>query len=186
MITLITGGSGSGKSSYAENLLTSFPGGNRIYIATMFPYDQESFARIDRHRAMRAEKQFHTIECYTGLKKVKLPPKAHVLLECMSNLVANEMFQEDGAHEDTVEEILAGIDNLASQAEELVIVSNEIAADGVCYDPESQCYQQYLGRINVEIAKKACQVTEVVYGIPIHFKKRQEHAGKEGKLNEGK
>ena len=56
MITVITGGSGSGKSAYAESLITGFGEKERIYIATMFPFDEESRRRIQRHRRMRAEK----------------------------------------------------------------------------------------------------------------------------------
>lgn len=37
MITLVTGGSGSGKSAFAEDVLTGFGDGDRIYIATMYP-----------------------------------------------------------------------------------------------------------------------------------------------------
>lgn len=42
MITLITGGSGSGKSAYAESVITGFGDFERIYIATMYPFDEES------------------------------------------------------------------------------------------------------------------------------------------------
>ena len=48
MITLVTGGSGSGKSAYAEDVLTGFGEGERIYIATMYPFDEESQKRISR------------------------------------------------------------------------------------------------------------------------------------------
>lgn len=171
MITLITGGSGSGKSAYAEKVVTQFGDRTRIYIATMYPFDEESYQRIERHRAMRAEKQFMTVECYTGLKQLQLPKASCVLLECMSNLVANEMFQESGAGRDTVSEVLRGIQNLEKQTEELVIVTNEICSDGMEYDPETERYQKYLGVINQEIARLAGGVTEVVYGIPICHKR---------------
>lgn len=117
MITLITGGSGSGKSAYAEQKVVEFGDFNRIYIATMYPFDEESHQRIARHRAMRAEKNFSTVECYVGLKNVKIPKHSCVLLECLSNLTANEMFQENGAKEKVVEEILEGVKNLDKQAE---------------------------------------------------------------------
>ena len=94
MMILITGGSGSGKSAYAEQKILEFGALNRIYIATMYPFDEESHRRIKRHRNMRAEKQFSTIECYTGLKTLTIPEHSCVLLECMSNLTANEMFQD--------------------------------------------------------------------------------------------
>lgn len=167
MITLVTGGSGSGKSAYAEDVLTGFGGKNRIYIATMYPFDEESRKRVKRHRDMRAGKGFSTLECYTGLKQVTVPGDACVLLECMSNLVANEMFREDGAKEHTVEEVLEGVFSLGREARELVIVTNEIFSDGIEYDAETMRYQRYLGEINRRIASAAREVTEVVYGIPL-------------------
>ena len=91
MLTLVTGGSGSGKSAFAEDRVLSFGEAKRIYIATMHPFDEESHKRIERHRKMRAGKGFETVECYTGLKKVRLPESDKdrvVLLECMSNLAA--------------------------------------------------------------------------------------------------
>lgn len=171
MFYLITGGSGSGKSAFAESQILSFGPGKRIYIATMYPFDEESFARIARHRNMRAEKQFDTIECYTGLKNIELPDHAVILLECMSNLAANEMFQEEGAGERTVEEIMSGIRVLLEKAEHLVVVTNEIFSDGINYDDETRRYQKYLGDINRQMAALADDVTEVVYGIPVVIKR---------------
>ncbi len=170
MLILVTGGSGSGKSAFAEDKVLSFGTAQRIYIATMHPFDNESYKRIDRHREMRAGKGFETIECYTGLKDVVLPEGCVVLLECMSNLVANEMFEEQGAHEQTVQTIMAGIENLLRQAAHVVIVTNEIFSDAPAFEREMNTYLKYLGRINQEIAKKADEVTEVVYGIPVYHK----------------
>ena len=45
MLTLIVGGSASGKSAFAENYAME-AGENRIYIATMQPMDNECLARI--------------------------------------------------------------------------------------------------------------------------------------------
>ncbi len=171
MLHLITGGSGSGKSAFAESQILDFEEGHpRFYIATMFPFDAESHKRIKRHREMRKEKKFTTIECYTNLKEISIPPKSHVLLECMSNLTANEMYQENGAKEKTVDAILQGVTQLYAQAEHLVIVTNEIFSDGIEYDAETKRYQQYLGLINARLAAMADHVTEVVYTIPIRHK----------------
>ena len=134
MLVLITGGSGSGKSAFAEDMVLSFGEGPRVYIATMFPFDKESEQRIERHRRMRAGKGFKTIECYTGLKAVRVPKDSVVLLECMSNLTANEMFQENGAHEESVSEILAGVKVLWKQVRHLVIVTNEIFSEAAVYE----------------------------------------------------
>ena len=98
MLVVVTGGSGSGKSAFAEDRVLSFGEARRIYIATMQAFDEESHRRIRRHRRMRAGKGFETIERYTELDELILPKNCVVLLECMSNLVANEMFREDGFH----------------------------------------------------------------------------------------
>ena len=173
MLTLVTGGSGSGKSAFAEDRVLSFGEAKRIYIATMHPFDEESHKRIERHRKMRAGKGFETVECYTGLKKVRLPESDKdrvVLLECMSNLVANEMFREDGFHPEVSEKITEGVRNLLSQAEHVVIVTNEIFSDGILYEGESEKYKEQLGQINCNLAEMADAVVEVVYGIPVWHK----------------
>lgn len=171
MMILITGGSGSGKSAFAEDCVLSCQGEKRIYIATMYPFDEESRKRVSRHRKMRAGKGFDTVECYTGLKHVKVPVKSTVLLECMSNLAANEIFREDGAGAGAEEEILKGIRNLKAQAGDLIIVTNEIFSDAVSYEEETVNYQRVLGRINEKLAAMADMTVEVVYGIPIYHKK---------------
>ena len=170
MLTLVTGGSGSGKSAFAEDRVLSFGDARRIYIATMHPFDEESHKRIERHQKMRAGKGFETVECYTGLKNVKLPAGCVVLLECMSNLVANEMFREDGFHPEVSEKITEGVRNLLSQAEHVVIVTNEIFSDGILYEGESEKYKEQLGQINCNLAEMADAVVEVVYGIPVWHK----------------
>ena len=63
MFVVITGGSGSGKSAYAEKTVQSFGAYRRIYVATMDCHDQESVKRIKRHREMRSGKGFETLEC---------------------------------------------------------------------------------------------------------------------------
>lgn len=170
MIVLVTGGSGSGKSAFAEDKVLSFGEARRIYIATMYPFDMESKKRVHRHRNMRAGKGFETVECYTNLKDLLLPKDSVVLLECMSNLVANEMFQKHGAKERTVEEILEGIREIAGYVRHLVIVTNEIFSEAEFYDGETETYRKYLGEINRSLGEMADEVYEVVYGIPLCVK----------------
>ena len=170
MFHVITGGSGSGKSAYAEQCVVDFGPAERIYVATMYPYDEESHVRIARHRQMRSRKQFSTVERYTGLAGLRVPAGSVVLLECMSNLVANEMYREQGAGEGTVEAVMAGIGSLLEQAGHLVVVTNEIFSDGMLYDEETIRYQRYLGEINARMGRLADTVTEVVFGIPLAVK----------------
>ena len=84
MFVTVTGGSGSGKSAFAEEQILKFPEKNRLYIATMVCFDEESRQRVKRHRKMRKEKHFDTLECPTDLVHVRIPKDTAVLLECMS------------------------------------------------------------------------------------------------------
>lgn len=172
MLHIITGGSGSGKSAYAEEFLCSLGTENRIYIATMKAYDQESFNRIKRHQRMRAHKQFTTIECSCNLKEQLVPKDAYVLLECMSNLVANERYQEDKVVpiNEVIENVLEGVKHILRDAKEVVIVTNEVFSEGSNYDPETIEYIKCLGAINKQLGALAESVTEVVYGIPVIYK----------------
>lgn len=172
MMHLITGGSGSGKSAYAEEQVINNGSGKRVYIATMIPWGEEGRQRVERHRRLRQKKQFETVECYTALEKAEIPPGSTVLLECMSNLVANEMFEPGGAHEGVVEAVMKGICHLREQADHLFIVTNEIFSDGLEYDPDTMRYRSYLGAVNQKLAAEADCVTEVVYGIALVLKRK--------------
>ena len=176
MLVVVTGGSGSGKSAFAEETVLSLGEARRIYIATMQAFDEESHRRIRRHRHMRAGKGFETIERYTELDELLIPKDCVVLLECMSNLVANEMFSgADIVSEDVVVgHILQGIKSLSAKVDELVIVSNNVFEDGISYDATTQAYIRALGRINTGVATLADTVTEVVVGIPVPVKERKE------------
>jgi adenosylcobinamide kinase/adenosylcobinamide-phosphate guanylyltransferase len=182
MFALITGGSGSGKSEYAENLAVRLAAGKRplSYIATMIPYGQEGKKRVERHRRLRAGKGFEAIECYTKLKDLALPGGHVALLECLSNLTANEMFEESGAREQTVEAVVQGVQILRERCEHLVVVTNDIFSDGIRYDQVTEQYQRYLGEINIRLAAEADQVTEVVCGIPIPVKENRTLQNKKG------
>ena len=169
MVELIIGASGSGKSEYAEEKCVSY-GGRRIYIATMMADDPESLRRIDRHQRLRRGKGFETVECYTHLEELELDPGRDVLLECLSNLAANEMFSENGRKENTEDVIMKGIEHLQKITRNLIIVSNNIFDDGIEYDEYSMKYIRLLADINRQIAQMADRVTEVVCGINIEIK----------------
>ncbi|MBE6863808.1 MAG: cobinamide kinase [Ruminococcus flavefaciens] len=168
MTTLITGGSKCGKSSYAEKMLEQFHG-RKIYIATMQPFGEDAFEAIKRHRKMRAGKGFETVEKYTDIHESSLPENCAVLLECLGNLCANEMFS-DCAVSDPADKIVNGIKQLADSVSELVIVTNQVGSDGITYTDGTADYIRVLGCINRRIAEFADNVIECVYGIPIVLK----------------
>ena len=168
MTTLITGGSKCGKSRLAEQLLDSFTD-KKYYIATMRPFGEEAFAAIERHRKIRAGKGFETIEKYTDLHEINVPEKSVVLLECMANLCANEMFRNEEICDPT-EEIMRGIKHLQSCAETLVIVTNNIGSDGIDYGEKTNKYIEVMGRLNALISAISENVVECVYGVPVILK----------------
>ena len=172
MLVVVTGGSGSGKSAFAEETVLSFGEARRIYIATMQAFDEESHRRIRRHRHMRAGKGFETIERYTELDELLIPKDCVVLLECMSNLVANEMFAENKIRlrDEVTAQILDGIEALNRQLEHLLIVTNNVFEDGISYEETTAEYIEAMGQVNERLAAMADTVIEVVAGIPVVWK----------------
>lgn len=173
MIHLITGGSASGKSAYAEQLIrveTTDTG--RIYLATMVKgNDSENAARIQKHRDRRESLCFQTIEQATGLKDLEIPKGSTVLLEDVPNLLANEMFSPAGNMDLAVSSVLDGLHHLMEQAGNLYIVTGEVFTEGIeVYDDMTLRYLENLGRIHQDLGKRADAVTEVVYGIPVKIK----------------
>lgn len=202
MIALVIGGSGSGKSAYAEQMAVKAAGnGSLYYVATMQVYDEEGKKKVERHQKMREGKGFLTIEQPRRLKEAakkvatekvsagkvaagkvaaeRVPAGKIVLLECMSNLVANEMFSEENLSavmdeakiKQLSHEIISGVTALQDSCDILIIVTNQIFEDGIRYDASTMDYIRLLGDINRQIAERAEQVVEVVAGIPIFIKK---------------
>ncbi|MCD8050239.1 MAG: bifunctional adenosylcobinamide kinase/adenosylcobinamide-phosphate guanylyltransferase [Clostridiales bacterium] len=169
MMTLVSGGAGSGKSAYAESLILQSSAAPRIYLATMQAWGEEGRQRVERHRRLRAGKGFLTVEQPLNLTEVEIPQGSAVLLEDLSNLTANECFGGAG-FAGAEERILTGVDSIRAQAGELVIVTNEIFSDGVTYPPETAQYLDILARLNRQLAAQADRVVEVAAGIPIFWK----------------
>lgn len=183
MVYLIIGGSGSGKSAYAERLMERFTGVTpKYYLATMQIFDEEGEKRKKKHKAARRGKGFLTIEQPRDIKKAaeQIKPGSAVLLECMSNLVANEMFPADGVvpGEQVKEKILAEILALREAVSRLVVVTNNVFEDGVPYDEDTLAYIRTLGEINRCLIREADEATEVVVGLPVSLKEgRKEPCG---------
>ena len=168
MLILVSGGAGSGKSEFAEGLVTSSGLEQRVYLATMRVWDAESVRRVERHRQMRAGKGFETLECPENLAGLTLPSGCAALLEDLSNLTANE-FSGQG-RQGAFDRVLAGVGRAAGQAGLLVVVTNELFSDGMDYDPDTLAYLDVLARLNRAIAARAGGVYEVVCGIPVAWK----------------
>lgn len=196
MYYLVTGGAGSGKSEYAEELALSLvdKDDHLYYIATMYPYDdEETNRRIERHRNLRAGRGFVTIERPVEISKVLDEIKISggvttkdnsvqdtislsyicpylkssvVLLEDLTNLYANESYQTNGHPH----EIIEPLRELSANVKALIVVTNELYCDGNQYPEETMGFLRELALINRSIAKDADKVFEVVAGIPVGVK----------------
>ena len=169
MRILLTGGSGCGKSTYAERLTRSLPA-PRYYIATMRPYDEECLTKIRRHQEQRESGDFITIERQTSVGGIVFPARGTAVLECMCNLLANEMFDENGNERDVYDKILADVDALCRNCDTLILVTNEVGGDAERYDPATMRYIETLGRLNRALTATSDLAAELVCGIPLVLK----------------
>ena len=214
MIRLVYGGSGSGKSKFAENLTVSTKAERKYYVATMQVYDDEGREKVARHKKLRAGKGFITIEqpvCIgAAAERIKSDvvarhnqqeaqpaemlqaaptAKTAVLLECITNLVANEMFPPEsfyGLEESlVVSHIKSGLEKLFSCADDIIIVSGNVFDDGAEYAESTKKYMRALGAVNAFIASKSDEVYEVVAGIPVKIAYKEKCAQSCGSCTQG-
>ena len=174
MITLIIGTPDSGKSALAEDLALAGDRKNRIYLATMKVCDDEGLRRVNRHRKAREGKGFVTLEIPYGigsaLAQIKDPADSLVLLECVSNLVGNEMHDDPEisllCQPDTMDKeafvshVIADIRTLAAGVKDMIIVTNEYETDEA-YDDETDLYIELCNRVNKELARIADDIKDV-------------------------
>ena len=168
MMIFITGGSKCGKSSFAETLLKKFSE-QKYYLATMKPFGEDAQKAIIRHRELRKNKNFITIEKYTNIDEIQLPEHSAVLLECLGNLCANEMFQNDKIIF-PVEKIIKNLNALYAKTDMLIIVTNEVGMDGISYSESTMQYISAMAELNQKIAQMADIAVECVCGIPLVLK----------------
>ena len=164
MMILISGGNGSGKSVYAEKLAATMdlP---RYYIATMVSQNEENEARIEKHRRQRAGLGFYTIELPCYVSRAKVPANAAVLLEDVSNLLANMVFMEHGSKEDVLVEVL----RLRDQCSRLIVVTISGMSEEA-YDGETAEYIRAMHWLNQQLFLAADAAVEMVDGQPVNRK----------------
>ena len=168
MLELIYGGAASGKSEYAEARAIR-RGGKLYYLATMQRGSGSGDERIERHIKRREGTAFITIERDRDIASVSEQIRGGtVLLECLTNLAANELFsgKEKCPAEDVCQRIMSGIDAINESADTLIIVSGNVTQDGVIYEEQTMEYIRLLAMLNRKTADRADAVYEVVCGCP--------------------
>jgi adenosyl cobinamide kinase/adenosyl cobinamide phosphate guanylyltransferase len=164
-LTLILGGARSGKSRYAESLITALPP-PWTYVATAEAGDAEMAERIAAHRARRGA-PWQTIEAprdlAAALKSCHTTP---VLVDCLTLWLSNLMLAEADIDAD-----IAALEHaLDTAAVPVVLVANEVGYGIVPNSPLGRRFRDQQGLLNQRIAARADRVVLVVAGLPLAVK----------------
>lgn len=167
MLIFISGGVRSGKSTFAEEIVDKHP--NKVYLATARVTDPEMLDRINSHQARRVgyktiEAPKITVNVLNDIKKGDV-----VLLDCLTNWLSNEMFN-DGVELEVSSRMMKIIDEMKIKAKHLIIVSNDVFSGTSNYDDLTMRYLQNLGDLHQEIVSKSDEVYELYAGIKMRKK----------------
>lgn len=166
-VTFILGGARSGKSRYAEDLVTAQPA-PWVYLATAEARDEEMAERIAHHQARRGDR-WDTVESPLDLStaiREHCRAGATVLVDCLTLWLSNLM----GAQLDCAEagrELCAALDATAGRA---IVVSNEVGLGIVPDNALAREFRDEAGRLHQAVAAQADEVFYMVAGLPMRVK----------------
>jgi adenosylcobinamide kinase/adenosylcobinamide-phosphate guanylyltransferase len=160
-LTLIIGGAASGKSAYAEAVVSA-TGRQRIYLATAEAHDAEMLEKLELHRKRRGP-DWRTVEAPRDLRPALKTAAADdvVLLDCATMWLSNHLLAES----DLSQAETALIDALAACAAPVVVVSNEVGLSVVPDNALARRFQTAQGRLNQTLAARADTVVNVIAGL---------------------
>ncbi len=160
-VTFVLGGARSGKSAYAEALITASPG-PWCYVATAVAIDDEMRDRIAVHRSRRGE-GWRVVEEALDLPAALAAPEP-VLVDCLTLWLTNLLMVERRPRWPA---LLAALD---ARTAPTVIVSNEVSL-GVVPDNElSRAYLDVAGLLHQQVASRADRVVFMLAGLPMVVK----------------
>lgn len=168
MITLVTGGQRSGKSVFAEKL-TLEKSDSPIYVATARIWDEDFKHRVEIHKQRRGN-QWTTVEECLSVGNIEIPDGATVLLDCLTLLSTNWLFECNEEIDNALNEIKAQLNKLFSKNADLVVVTNEIGLGGISENPLQRKFTDLQGSINQFVATLADEVYLIVSGLPVKIK----------------
>jgi adenosylcobinamide kinase / adenosylcobinamide-phosphate guanylyltransferase len=165
-LTLVLGGARSGKSRYAERLVTALPP-PWIYIATAEAGDAEMAGRIAMHQAQRG-KGWRTVEAPHDLAAAltQAGDDAPVLVDCLTLWLSNRMLEEADVEAETAQ-LESALDGRRAPA---VLVSNEVGFGIVPDNALARRFRDLQGRLNQRMAARADRVVLMVAGLPLIVK----------------
>ena len=166
---LISGANSSGKSRYAESLAAQY-GPDRFYIATMIEQSADDTVRIEKHRTQRSPLAFHTLELPYEVGTAPVTPESIVLLEDVSNLLCNVIFDKGGS----AVKVLTDIRQLQKRCSGLIAVTISGLNEGE-YEGETADYIRALHWLNCQLFESADGAAQMKDGTPV-WQKGEFHA----------
>jgi adenosylcobinamide kinase/adenosylcobinamide-phosphate guanylyltransferase len=175
-IILVTGGSRSGKSGFAQQAAEAQPG-RRLYLATSVPEDVEMARRVERHRAARQGRGWDTLEEPRDVAAALRADREHTvcLVDCLTLWVSNLLLEEETAGREVTEEEIAVrarelLDACVGRPGQVYLVSNEVGMGIVPETPLGRRFRDLAGRCNQVVAAGAAEAYLIVSGIPLRIK----------------
>jgi adenosylcobinamide kinase/adenosylcobinamide-phosphate guanylyltransferase len=164
-LTFVLGGARSGKSRYAENLISALPP-PWFYVATATAGDEEMTARIGAHRARRAG-SWHTVEAPRDIAgALAACGNAPALVDCLTLWLSNLMLAEA--------DIEIEVDRLEQALQAamgpIALVANEVGFGIVPDHPLGRRFRDWQGLVNQRIAARADRVILMIAGLPLVLK----------------
>ena len=176
MKILVIGSTDSGKSAYAEARAADIVSAHRFYIATMLIQDDDGYKRVVKHRKMREGAGFNTLEVprdvQSALLSIPDPKRSLVLLECISNLVGNELYNaEPGISGEEMlaparvsklkSKIVSDVCALADAVQDIIIVANRYEEDAPGYDDATRRYVFLNNAVSNMLKDKVDEVVDI-------------------------
>ena len=164
-LTLVLGGARSGKSRYAESLVTALPG-PWIYVATAEARDAEMAERIAAHQARRGA-GWRTLETPRDVVgAVTAHGTTPLLVDCLTLWLANALLASADVDAE-IERLEAALEQASAP---LVLVANEVGFGIVPDNALGRRFRDLQGLLNQRIAARADRVVLVVAGLPLTIK----------------
>ena len=166
LTTFVLGGINSGKSAFAESLITNQTT-TPYYVATSVVLDQETRDKVNAHKNMRGP-NWHTVEEPVDLGSAleQLPAGSVVLVDCLTMWLNNLMYHEldvDGYTDQMLE-------TLARAELYITLVSNEVGLGGISENALTRKFARLQGTLNQRIAEQSDRVAFVTAGLPMWLK----------------
>ena len=163
-ISLVLGGARSGKSSYAERLITALPP-PWVYYATAEAFDNEMRERIAHHRARRGQ-GWQTAEEPRDIAPLIQSSTSPMLVDCLTLWLTNLMLAQRNIEAETAKLLAAA---RAAHAP-IVFVSNEVGLGIVPENALAREFRDSAGRLNQALAAIANRVVFMIAGLPMVLK----------------